>query len=633
MKPDSKNYYLAIALSILVVFGWQYFYAGPRLDKARQAQQASSQQAAGGKPGSPTGLPPQSAVAPPQGGVAPQTPAVRRDRKAVLADSPRIDIDTPALEGSIALKGALFDDLSLKDYHETIDKGSPHIVLLTPPGAPSTYYSETGFIAQSGTDVPVPDSNTLWKADGQKLTPTTPVTLTWDNGKGLVFSRTVAVDKDYMFTITDRVANKGQTPVVLSPYSLILRQGLPKDAGRSILHEGFIGVLGDSGVQEPPYNKIEEEPRATKMLKGAGGWLGFTDVYWATALVPDQSRVVDGTFSIMGSGEKTYQAATLSEPMTIAAGASGETSSRLFAGAKVVSLLDQYRKDGIAKFDLMIDWDYAIGPVTIPLWFISQPMFWLLDGIYKFVGNFGLAIIALTCLIKLTFFPLANRSYMSMAKMKGVQPQLAALKEKYPDDKMRQQQEMMAIYKQEKINPVAGCWPMFVQIPVFLALYRVLYSTIEMRQAPFYLWIRDLSQPDPTNVFNLFGLIPFNPTTLPLFGHFLAIGILPLIMGFTMFLQMKMNPEPTDPVQKTMFAWMPVIFTFMLGTFPSGLVLYWICNNTLTILQQSVIMKRAGVRLELFDNLRGMLGGRGNAVPAAKPGKQRADGGTKAPAE
>ena len=286
------------------------------------------------------------------------------------------------------------------------------------------------------------------------------------------------------------------------------------------------------------------------------------------------------------------------------------------------------------KFDHLIDWGWFD--------FITKPMFFLIDGIYKIVGNFGLAIIGVTFLVKLVFFPLANRSYMSMARMKAVQPQLAVLKEKYPEDKMRQQQEMMAIYKREKINPVAGCLPMVIQIPVFFALYKVLFVTIEMRQAPFALWIRDLSQPDPTNVFNLFGLIPFNPTTLPMFGHFLAIGILPLIMGFSMFLQMKMNPEPTDPVQKTMFSWMPVIFTFMLGTFPSGLVLYWTVNNTLTILQQSVIMKRAGVKLELFDNLRGLFGARRDAS-APKPAsskppvekqldKPRTDG-TKAPAE
>ena len=298
--------------------------------------------------------------------------------------------------------------------------------------------------------------------------------------------------------------------------------------------------------------------------------------------------------------------------MTVPAGGTVDVATRVFAGAKVSKLLTHYESEGIKKFDLMIDWGY--------LWFLTQPMAKLLGILNHLLGNMGVAIIALTFLVKLVFFPLANRSYLSMAKMKQAQPQLAALKERYPEDKVRQQQEMMKIYKAEKINPVAGCLPMVIQIPVFFALYKVLFVTIEMRQAPFVLWIRDLSQPDPTNVFNLFGLLPYNPTTIPVFGHFLAIGILPLIMGFTMFLQMKMNPEPTDPVQKTMFSFMPVIFTFMLGSFPCGLVVYWTTNNTLTIIQQSVIMKRAGVKLELFDNLRGMF--------RRKPGKD-----AKAPAE
>ena len=285
--------------------------------------------------------------------------------------------------------------------------------------------------------------------------------------------------------------------------------------------------------------------------------------------------------------------------MTVPANGQADMSSRIFAGAKISTLLTKYENQGIKKFDLMIDWGY--------LWFFTKPMFALLDNIYKIIGNMGLAIIGLTFLVKLVFFPLANRSYMSMAKMKAAQPQLAALKERYPDDKMRQQQEMMKIYKAEKINPVAGCLPMVIQIPVFFALYKVLFVTIEMRQAPFVLWIHDLSQPDPTNIFNLFGVLPFNPTLIPVIGHFLAIGILPIIMGISMFFQMKMNPEPTDPVQKMMFSYMPVIFTFMLGTFPSGLVVYWTTNNTLTIIQQSLIMKRAGVKLELFDNIKGMF--------------------------
>jgi YidC/Oxa1 family membrane protein insertase len=354
-------------------------------------------------------------------------------------------------------------------------------------------------------------------------------------------------------------------------------------------------------VQEISYKGIDKEQNKTKSLKGAGGWIGFTDKYWATALIPDQHQTFDGSFSARGNDPRqVYQTDTLGGALTVPANGSAAAGTRLFAGAKVSSLLDAYKKNlGIEKFDLLIDWGW--------FYFITKPMFWLLDTIYKVVGNFGLAIIGITFLVKAVFYPLANRSYASMAKMKAVQPQLAALKERYPDDKMKQQQEMMALYKQEKINPVAGCLPMVIQIPVFFSLYKVLFVTIEMRQAPFFGWIHDLSQPDPTNIFNLFGLLPYNPTTLPVIGHFLAIGIWPLVMGFSMFLQMKMNPEPTDPVQKAMFAWMPVIFTFMLGTFPSGLVIYWTVNNTLTVIQQSIIMKRAGVKVELFDNLKGLF--------------------------
>jgi YidC/Oxa1 family membrane protein insertase len=603
MKPDNRNYYVAIGLSVLVVFAWNYFYAMPRLEKQRQeqAQIAAVTTLKEGKPapkeGAPGSIAPQSRYSPPQGGVGPQTVEATKDRNAALADSPRVKIDTPHLSGSIALKGARIDDIVLKDYRETPDPKSAEIILLSPANAPTPYYAENGYVSQPGVKVALPDANTLWTADGSTLTPATPVTLTFDNGQGLVFHRKISIDNDYMLGIGDTVENKSTTPAVLFPYSLILRQGLPQTSGYSVLHEGYVGVVGDSGVQDMTYAGIVKETNATKTLKGTGGWVGFTDKYWATALIPDQKQTFDGSFTARGTAEKIFQADTLGEALTIPANGSASTSSRLFAGAKVTALLDSYKQNlGIEKFDLLIDWGW--------FYFITKPMFFLLDTIYNFVGNFGLAIIAITFIVKAVFYPLANRSYVSMAKMKAAQPQLAALKERYPDDKAKQQQEMMAIYKKEKINPVAGCLPMVIQIPVFFSLYKVLFVTIEMRQAPFFGWIHDLSQPDPTNVFNLFGLIPFDPTTLPMVGHFLAIGIWPLIMGFSMFIQMKMNPEPADPVQKQMFAWMPVIFTFMLGTFPSGLVIYWTVNNTLTVIQQSIIMKQAGQKLELWGNLK-----------------------------
>ena len=632
MKPETNNYIWAIVLSVMVVFAWNYFVARPQFERQRQVQAAAHGNPQNGRgesdgtAGTPGSLPPQTVNAPPQGGLAPETAAARRTRRDVIAESQRVIIDTPALQGSIALTGAMLDDLSLKDYRETPDKNSPLIVLLSPHGAPAAYFVESGFTVAGGGE-PVPGPTTVWtKSDGSQLTPSTPVTLEWDNGKGLVFTRKYAVDKDYMFTVTQSVANNGSAPVTLNPYSLIVREGTPPTSGYSVLHEGFIGYVGE-GEQEITYAKIEKEPGAKSKVSGTGGWVGFTDKYWATALVPDQGKSFDAEYSTFGTGEKTYQTAAADQAVTVPSGGRVDVASRVFAGAKVADLLNRYEAAGIKKFDLMIDWGY--------LWFLTQPMARLLAILNHLIGNMGLSIIALTFLVKLVFFPLANRSYLSMAKMKQAQPQLAALKERFPEDKVRQQQETMKIYKAEKINPVAGCLPMLVQIPVFFALYKVLFVTIEMRQAPFVLWIRDLSQPDPTNIFNLFGLLPYNPTTLPVVGHFLAIGILPLIMGLSMFLQMKMNPEPTDPVQKTMFSWMPVIFTFMLGTFPCGLVVYWTTNNTLTIIQQSVIMKRAGVKLELFDNLRGMF--RPKAVVAkAKPGQiadNRPDKESKAPAE
>jgi YidC/Oxa1 family membrane protein insertase len=601
MKQD-KNFYLAIALSILVIIGWNYFYGAPKLDQTRQTQAQLSQPNGPPQPGAPGSTPPESAAAPPQGGVSPvqQGGEPTLSRAEALAKSPRIKIDTKSVAGSIALKGGRIDDVSLKAYRETTEPNSPIITLLSPSGAPEPFYAEAGFVGPGGSKLVLPGAETLWTADRDTLTTEQPVTLTYDNGAGLVFHRKISVDDRYMFTVSDAVENKGAAPVTLYPYALISRHGTPKTSGYAVLFEGMTGVVGDSGVQEVSYSGIEKEARATKTLKGTGGWLGFTDKYWAAAVIPDQQETIEGSFSARGTTTKIFQTDTLGAAMTVAPGTTGDTSVRVFAGAKEKQTLEAYESSlGIKKFDLLIDWGY--------FYFITRPMFDLLDFIYHFVGNFGLAILCITVLVKAVFFPLANRSYLSMAKMKNMQPQMTAIRERYPDDKAKQQQEIMEIYKREKINPVAGCLPIVIQIPVFFALYKVIFITIEMRQAPFFGWIRDLSQPDPTNIFNLFGLLPYDPTHLPLIGHFLAIGIWPLIMGFSMFLQMKMNPEPPDPVQKQLFTFMPVIFTFMLGTFPSGLVIYWTWNNTLSVLQQSLIMKRAGVKVELWNNIQNMI--------------------------
>jgi YidC/Oxa1 family membrane protein insertase len=616
-SEDTRNLFLAIALSVLVMAAWQYFYASPLYQKQHQAQlqaqQAEAQNPvpsqspqAGAAASGPAG---QAGVAAPGGASAPG--AATDTIPQALAASPRVAIDTPSVAGSIDLKGGKLDDLVLKDYHETINKQSPLIRLLSPGGAPDAYWAAAGYVGTGGAKTPTLD--TVWTADAKALTPSQPVTLTWDNGEGLVFKRVISVDDKYMFTITDSIENRGGAPATVRPYGLVLRHGKPNVAGYSVLHEGFVGVIGDGGVQEVTYANIDKATGKTDTYSGPGGWLGFTDKYWGTAVIPDQTEQIDVRFATTGTTQpEDYQADFVGPEKTIAPGTTLSTTTRVFAGAKEVSTIDNYgTKLGIKKFDLMIDWGW--------FYFITKPLFLLIDAIYKFVGNFGVAILIVTVLVKLAFFPLANRSYQSMAKMKKIQPQIAALKELYPDDRMKQQQEQMELFKREGVNPVAGCLPMVIQIPVFFALYKVIFITIEMRHAPFFGWIRDLSAPDPTNVFTLFGLIPWEPTALPVFGHFLALGIWPLIMGVSMFFQMKMNPEPADPVQKSMFAWMPVIFTFMLGTFPAGLVIYWTWNNTLTILQQSLIMKKAGVKIELWDNLISMFARKPASAAAKTP--------------
>ena len=446
----------------------------------------------------------------------------------------------------------------------------------------------------------LPGDDTVWRQEGSgALAVDRPVKLVYDNGEGLEFRRTVAIDDKYLFTIKDEVLNKGAAPVTLYPYALISRHGTPKTEGYYILHEGLIGVLGEKGLQEVTYSDIEKKKLETFDVTNA--WLGITDKYWAATLLPDTSAKVHASFSAGLIGTlKTYQSDYRLDPQTIAPGATGSANARLFAGAKEVATVDDYDKRlELNKFDRLIDWGW--------FYFITKPLFLAMDWIYHKVGNFGLAILIITVLIKIVFFPLANKSYASMAKMKAVQPEMMAIRERYGDDKMKQQQAMMELYKKEKINPVAGCLPILVQIPVFFALYKVLFVTIEMRHAPFFGWIKDLSAPDPLTVFNLFGLIPWDPTVIPVIGTFLHLGPWPLIMGVTMWLQMKLNPPPPDPTQKMIFDWMPIIFTFMLATFSAGLVIYWAWNNTLSVLQQSVIMHKHGAKIELFDNIKDLF--------------------------
>src|SRR5215813_10723760 len=592
---DQKNTILAIVLSALVLIVWQVYFGMPQMDKQKQIQQQQAQERSQQPPALPSQTPGAAPQTPPAPGTAPQAPAQggtlapqTMSRDAALAASPRVRIDTPSLSGSISLRGGRIDDLSLVKYRETVDPNSPPIVLLAPSGSPHPFYAEFGWSAPSGASVKLPDSDTLWQQQGAgALSVGRPVTLVYDNGEGLQFRRTIAVDDKYLFTIKDEVINNGAAPVTLYPFGLISRHGTPQTLGYYILHEGLIGVFGDKGLQEETYADIEKQKSIS--FTATNVWLGITDKYWAATLLPDTKTQVQAKFSTgtIGNNIKTYQSDYLGPAQTIAPGSTAVVDGRLFAGAKEVSVVDGYDQQlALNKFDRLIDWGW--------FYFITKPLFLAMDWIYRHVGNFGVAILIVTVIIKIFFFPLANKSYGSMAKMKAVQPEMMAIRERFADDKMKQQQAMMELYKKERINPIAGCLPIVIQIPVFFALYKVLFVTIEMRHAPFFGWIKDLAAPDPTTVFNLFGLLPFNPLAVPVVGSMLMIGAWPLIMGLTMFLQQKLNPQPVDPVQARMFMLLPIVFTYMLAAFPAGLVIYWAWNNLLSIGQQWAIMHRAG---------------------------------------
>ncbi len=589
MDENNRNFILAIILSIGVLFTWQMFFA-PKPHPQNGGMPTAEQQTA--PPGPPQAPAQGETPVTPGAGTVPATPGggvATLTREEALAQSPRVKIDTPSLEGSIALKGGRIDDLVLKKYRETVEPTSPNVVLLSPSGSPHPYYAEHGFVG-SGNEEGLPNGDTLWTATGQgALTPQAPVTLTYDNGKGLVFTRIISVDDNYMFTIDDKVANSGGAAVGLYPYGLVSRHERPLTKGYYILHEGLIGVVDPGGLEEITYKKAIANPPQT--FESKSGWLGITDKYWAAVVVPEQGKEFEAKFSGTENGTRElFQTSYREGLLQVGPGASAETKGYLFAGAKEVHLVDSYGAQyGIPKFDLLIDWGW--------FYFLTKPMFFALDYFYKLVGNFGIAILIVTFLIKLVLFPLANKSYVSMSKMKKLQPQLARIKERYGDDRMRQQQAMMELYKTEKVNPASGCLPILVQIPVFFALYKVLFVTIEMRHAPFFGWIKDLSAPDPTTIFNLFGLIPWQPPEM------LMIGVWPIIMGISMWVQMRLNPAPPDPVQQKVFAWMPVFFTFLLARFPAGLVIYWAWNNSLSVIQQSVIMRRQGVNIALFDNM------------------------------
>ena len=559
MNPDTKNLIAAASLSMLVLIGWQMYFVEPELEAQRDAYNEAQTNAE---------LPNASST------------AAQTDKTAILDaperpadDARRIMIETPLLSGSLTTKGARIDDLTLTTYRETLDDDAANITLLRKISDSSPYFAEFGWIAEN-SDQPLPDAKTIWQADGDMLTPDSDITLRWDNGAGLTFIRTLGIDDKYMMTISDSVVSNSDDIIRLLPYGLVRRFGTPEVSGIYILHEGPVGVV-DKTLKERSYDDVQDE-REDFTSEEAGGWIGITDKYWLTALIPQQTSLSNYSMRALAGPEIRYQTDYLGEAMVLAPGASISYESHFFAGAKVVSLLDAYSEDlGIENFDLAIDFGW--------FYFLTKPFFYALQWFFGLLGNFGMAILAFTVVIRLFLYPLADKSYRSMAKMRALAPRIQKMREQYGDDRQRLNQEMMAIYKQEKVNPAAGCLPILLQIPVFFALYKVLYVSIEMRHTPFFGWIEDLSAIDPTSLFNLFGLLPYSTDFIP---GFLNIGLWPILMGISMALQMRLNPPPPDPIQAKVFQWMPVFFTFLLAGFPAGLVIYWTWNNTLSILQQ-----------------------------------------------
>lgn len=593
-NDNNRNTIIFVVCTLVMLLVYQQFVLGPQA-KRRQAEMQARAQAEQA----------QKAKAPAALGPAGQPPSVAIPRAEAAAASPRVAIDAPDLKGSISLKGGRIDDLFLKHYRETLAKNSPLVELFRPEGAQHAFFADFGWVGANIAGLPSPD--TLWQAPpGQTLSPGHPLVMTYDNGSGLRFTRLVSVDEHYMFTVTDTAANFGAAPVTLAPYAAVDREGLPDDLGKNgVVHEGAIGQLttevGHKSLKQYKYKGWKKHGQYAET--STGGWLGITDKYWLAALIPDQRETINATFRVSQSnGVDIYDASFRGAPHNIAPGRQVTVTHRLFAGAKVVPVLKDYEKSlSIPHFDYAVDWGM--------FWFFTRPIFQLLETFNKHIGNFGLAIMLLTVAVKLVFFWPANKSYESITKMKKVQPDLERIKKKHGNDPAKQQQEMMALYAREKINPFMGCLPILVQIPVFFSLYKVLSVTLEMRQAPFFGWVHDLSVRDPTTIFNLFGLIPWDPATAPMIGAFLSgplhIGVWPLIMGFTMWLSQSMTPTTgMDPTQQKIMQLFPLIFTFTMSQFAAGLVIYWSWNNLLSILQQYVIMRRFKVDNPIDQGIR-----------------------------
>lgn len=562
MSPENRNLILAMAVSMAILVLWQSFFIEPQMQAEQQAQMQSQQLNLDGTP---------------------QLDQIERNGQLQLElperpleDVPRITISGPLLEGSLTSRGARIDDLLLKNYRVSLDEESENVRLFNRVSSQNPYFSEFGWVSQA-PDQPMPSAKTVWTLLDSELTPQKPARLSWDNGNGLTFLRTIRLNDDYLITINDTITSNLDTSISLNPYGLVRRTGTPATQGMWILHEGLLGVF-DNTLKEWTYSELQDDNQAgfNYDSEEQGGWAGITDKYWLSAIMPQQSETVKFSMRALPGSEDRYQADFLGKAIIVPAGGEVNWSGYLFAGAKKVDLLDKYEeKLGVSQFDLAIDFGW--------FYFLTKPFFYAITYFNGLLGNFGLAIIAFTILVRLVLFPLANKSYRSMGKMRELAPKIQQLRESAGDDRAKMNQEMMALYKKEKVNPAAGCLPILLQIPVFFALYKVLYVSIEMRHAPFYGWISDLSAIDPTSLFNLFGLFPYSVDFLP---SFLSIGLWPVLMGITMSLQMRLNPPPPDPIQAKIFQYMPIFFTFLLATFPAGLVIYWTWNNLLSILQQ-----------------------------------------------
>lgn len=557
MNNNIINLIVAIVLSVAIIFGWQHFYEKPKLEQLAKDHKQYNEQIETKK------LETSSAL-------------VIKDKAEVVASGGRVKIKTSSLSGSISTKGLRFDDLVLLSYKQDLSENSKNVDLLAPSNTENAYFAEIGWFGQN-IDDDFPNQDTIWQADSDELTSSKPVSFKWVNKNGVEFGLTVSIDDHYMFTVSQTTVNNSAKPLPFQYYSLINRSYYSKEKLMSILHQGPIGVINGQ-LEEHSYDEVKDKKIKNFQLSTVD-WVGITDKYWLTAFIPDKSVNYNSNFTFaINNGAEKFQTDMLSSLQVLESGAKTAITTRLFAGAKKVKLLDKYeRLYNIKLFDRAIDfgWFYVL----------TKPVFNAMNFFYGYVGNFGVSILIVTVIIKLLMFTLANKSYRSMKKMKKLQPQIERIKTLYGEDKTRLNQEIMNLYKKEKVNPVSGCLPLFVQIPVFFSIYKVLYVTIEMRHAPFFGWIKDLSAPDPTSIFNLFGLLPFTPPA------FLAIGVWPIFMALTMFLQQRMSPEPADPAQAMMMRFMPLVFLVMFGSFPAGLLIYWSWNNILSIVQQYYINK------------------------------------------